>query len=80
MDTTRWLCDGLPLMSMNEARLDHLTLRLDSLQRGLAVRADQLENEAVSAAATGCVTAPGRTPEVLRVIATEFRGIAEALE
>jgi hypothetical protein len=65
---------------MEDARLDHLTGRLDSLHKRLLNRADQLDNEAVSAAATGLVTAPGRTPDALRVIASEFREIAGSLE
>lgn len=65
---------------MEDARLDHLTLRLDSLHDRLLNRADQLDNEAISAQAMGMVTVPGRTPETLRVIASEFREIARSLE
>ena len=67
-------------MSMEDAQLDALMLRVNSLERGLHVRADQLDDEADSAAAMGAVTTPGRTPEVLRVIAAEFRKIAGSLE
>lgn len=65
---------------MEDARLDHLTLRLDSLHERLLNRADGLDSEAVSARVTGLVTEPGRIPDVLRVIASEFREIAGSLE
>ena len=67
-------------MSMEDAQLDALMGRLNSTERALRVRADQLDDEADTAAAMGAVTAPGRTPELLRVIATEFRKIADSLE
>lgn len=43
-------------------------------------RADQLDNEAVSAAAMGAVTAPGRTPGVLYLLAKEMRTVADLAE
>jgi len=67
-------------MSMEDARLDHLTLRLDSLHERLLNRADGLDDEADTAQAMGLVTAEGRTPGTLRAIAAEFRVIAGALE
>ena len=65
---------------MEDARLDHLTLRLDSLHDYLLNRAAGLDDEADTAAGMRLVTEPGRTPDVLRVIATEFRKIAGSLE
>jgi hypothetical protein len=43
-------------------------------------RADQLDNEAVSAAATGARVAPERTPDALRFLASEMRLVADLAE
>lgn len=52
----------------------------ESITEALRQRAVQLDNEAVSAAVTGLVTAPGREPRLLQVIASEFRAIADMSE
>jgi len=81
-------------MTMANARLDALTLRLDSLRVGLLTRAGQLETQAdqadtmagqllegtVSVEAFGTMTGAIGRAVTLRVIANEFRIIAEAME
>jgi hypothetical protein len=43
-------------------------------------RADHLDNEAASAAATGARIAPERTPDALRFLAEEMRIVADLAE
>ena len=61
-------------MSMEDARLDHLTLRLDSLHDQLLNRADQLDE------ASKNVGLKFSTVQVLQAMANEFRALAGSLE
>lgn len=65
---------------MRDAQHDHLMMRIESFRTGLLLRADQLDNEADTAQAMNAFTAPGRTPEILRIIAVEFRRMAATIE
>ena len=48
-----------------------------SITQALRHRADQLDNEAVSARVVGGLTEPGRTPDLLEILAAEFRTVAD---
>lgn len=75
-------------MSMEDARLDHLTLRLDSLHDRLLQRAQELSDGRAMAAELrkqirvrgGAPSAEGIAAAIARVLADELRGIAGSLE
>jgi hypothetical protein len=73
-------------MSMEDARLDHLTLRLDSLRQWLLLRAGELEKPLVthtygSGSGTGSSSEPAAHLMMMRrMLAAEFREIAASLE
>lgn len=78
-------------MSMDDARLDHLTLRLDSLREMLLHRAEELADGREMTASLGRQfrvhgARPGDNsahifgPAIAEVLAAEFRAIAASLE